>query len=190
MKIIVGLGNPEERFVGTRHNIGFDVIDRLSAETGISVNTSKFKALVGTGMIGGEKCILVKPQTYMNSSGDSVKLVVDFYKADPKKELIVIHDDIDLPVGHLRLRAKGSAGGHNGIKSVIANVGDEFYRIKIGVGAKPENMDLINHVLGHFPEEDWPVVKTAVVNAADAVKVTLTEGFSQAQNLYNGKPAL
>ncbi len=189
MKIIVGLGNPEDRFVGTRHNIGFDVIDRLSNDNNIAVNTAKFKALTGTGVIGGQKCILVKPQTYMNSSGESVRLVVDFYKIDPKEDLIVIHDDIDLALGQLRLRAKGSAGGHNGMKNIISHVGDEFYRIKIGVGAKPENMDLINYVLGHFPEEEWPIIKTSVVNAAEAVELTLSEGFSVAQNKFNTKNA-
>ncbi len=189
MKIIAGLGNPEDRFIGTRHNVGFDVIDRLSSDNNITVNTSKFKALVGTGVIGGEKCILVKPQTYMNSSGESIRLVVDFYKCDPKEDLIVIHDDIDLPVGHLRLRAKGSAGGHNGMKNIISHVGDEFYRIRVGVGAKPENMDLIDYVLGRFPEEEWAVIKEGVVNAAAAAELTLKEGFSAAQNKFNTKKA-
>ncbi len=187
MKIIVGLGNPEEKFTGTRHNIGFDVVDRLASDHGIAVNTRKHQALVGTGVIAGQKCVLVKPLTYMNLSGNSVRAVVDFYKCDPAKDVIIIHDDISLPVGQLRLRAKGSAGGHNGIKSVIANIGDEFYRIKFGVGEKPAQMDLANYVLGRFPESEWPRIKEGVLDAVKAVDVILSQGFHAAQNIFNQK---
>jgi PTH1 family peptidyl-tRNA hydrolase len=187
MKIIVGLGNPEDQYTGTRHNIGFDVIDRLAAEHGITVNSKKHKALVGSGVIGGQKCLLVKPQTYMNLSGDSVIEVVNFYKCDPAEDVIIIHDDISLPVGQLRLRAKGSAGGHNGLKSIIAHIGDAFYRIKFGVGEKPERMDLAAYVLGRFPESEWPAVKEGVTDAAKAVEMILSQDFSAAQNVYNKK---
>jgi PTH1 family peptidyl-tRNA hydrolase len=187
MKIIIGLGNPEDKYTGTRHNIGFDVIDRLAADHGISVSTKKHQALVGTGVIGGEKCVLVKPQTYMNLSGDSVIQVVHFYKCDPAEDLIIIHDDISLPVGQLRLRAKGSAGGHNGLKSIIAHVGDRFCRIKFGVGEKPEQMDLAAYVLGHFPESEWPEIRQGVLDAAGAVEMIITQGFGAAQNVYNKK---
>lgn len=189
MKIIVGLGNPEDRYTGTRHNIGFDVIDRLASDYGIAVNTRKHKALIGTGVIGGQKCVLAKPLTYMNLSGDSVRALVDFYKCDPTEDLIIIHDDISLPVGQLRLRAKGSAGGHNGIKSVIAHIGDAFYRIKFGVGEKPERMDLADYVLGRFPESEWQTVKDGVLDAKKAVETILTDGFSAAQNIFNQKIA-
>jgi PTH1 family peptidyl-tRNA hydrolase len=187
MKIIVGLGNPEEQYTGTRHNIGFDVIDRLASEHGIAVNTKKHKALVGSGVIGGQKCLLVKPQTYMNLSGDSVIEAVNFYKCDPAEDVIIIHDDISLPVGQLRLRAKGSAGGHNGLKSIIAHIGDSFYRIKFGVGEKPARMDLAAYVLGRFPESEWPVIKEGVAEAAAAVEMILSQGFPAAQNVFNKK---
>lgn len=187
MKIIVGLGNPEDKYIGTRHNIGFDVIDRLASDYHIAVNTRKHKALMGTGVIGGQKCVLVKPLTYMNLSGDSVRAVVDFYKCDPAQDVIIIHDDVSLPVGQLRLRAKGSAGGHNGMKSVIANIGDQFYRIKFGVGEKPEGMDLASYVLGHFPESEWPAIKEGVLDAAKAVEVILAQDFNAAQNIFNQK---
>lgn len=187
MKIIVGLGNPEEKYTGTRHNIGFDVIDRLASEHAIAVNTRKHKALVGTGVIGGQKCVLVKPLTYMNLSGDSVRAVVDFYKCDPAEDVIIIHDDISLPVGQLRLRAKGSAGGHNGIKSIIANIGNQFYRVKFGVGEKPGHMDLASYVLGRFPESEWPGIKEGVIDACNAVEMILTRGFAAAQNTFNQK---
>ena len=187
MKIVIGLGNPEDKYVGTRHNIGFDVIDRLAEENHIDVNVKKHKALIGSGVIGGQKVILAKPQTYMNLSGESVRALVDFYKLDPAEDIIIIHDDISLPVGQLRLRAKGSAGGHNGLKSIIAHCGDRFMRIKFGVGEKPEKMDLADYVLGHFPREEWPVIKEGVVDAAAAVTMILGEDFASAMNVYNQK---
>ena len=187
MKIIIGLGNPEDKYTGTRHNIGFDVIDRLAADHGISVSIRKHQALIGAGVIAGCKCVLVKPLTYMNLSGNSVRALVDFYKCDPTQDIIIIYDDINLPVGQLRLRAKGSAGGHNGIKSVIENIGDVFYRIRFGVGQKPAQMDLADYVLGRFLLNEWPRVKEGVIDAVKAVEVILGSGFNEAQNIFNQK---
>ena len=164
MKIIVGLGNPTKEYAGTRHNVGFSVIYNISDVYNIPVETKKHKALIGKGIIEGEKVILAMPQTYMNLSGESVRELMDYYKCD-LSDLIVIYDDISLDVGKLRIRAKGSAGGHNGIKSIISLLGsDKFPRIKIGVGAKPEGWDLADHVLGRFSDEDN---KTMTSSAAD-----------------------
>ena len=187
MVIVAGLGNPEDKYTGTRHNIGFDVIDRLASDFNISVNNKKHKGLTGTGVIGGQKVLLLKPLTYMNLSGESIAEAVDFYKVDPESELIIIHDDISLPEGQLRLRAKGSAGGHNGIKSIISHVGDKFYRIKFGVGEKPQGWDLADYVLGRFPQSQWPVIKEGVAEASKAVEMVLSQGFNAAQNVYNQK---
>ena len=143
MFIIAGLGNPTKEYEGTRHNVGFDVIDRLSEKYNIAVDTKKHRALIGKGMIAGQKVILAKPQTYMNLSGESIRSLLDYYKVDEEHELLVIYDDVSLGVGQLRIRAKGSAGGHNGIKNIIAHLGGQvFPRIKIGVGEKPPKYDL------------------------------------------------
>ena len=167
MYAIIGLGNPEKKYDKTRHNIGFDVIDELASQMGVQVNTKRHKALCGVGQIGSEKVILVKPQTYMNLSGESVRAVMDFYKLDPTKDIIVIADDISLPTGKIRIRAKGSAGGHNGLKSIIAHAGtDQFTRIKVGVGANQG--DLVKHVLGKFSKGERKIVDDAVRNAASA----------------------
>ncbi|MBQ4069523.1 MAG: aminoacyl-tRNA hydrolase [Lachnospiraceae bacterium] len=186
MYIIVGLGNPTSQYSGTRHNIGFDTIDRLASKMGIGVDTKKHKALIGKGVLGGEKVVLAKPQTYMNLSGESVRELIDFYKIDSKDELIVIYDDISLDVGKLRMRAKGSAGGHNGIKSIIAHTGSEvFKRVKIGVGNKPPRMDLADYVLGHFSKEERVIMDEALDKATDAIEVIISEGLSAATNKYN-----
>lgn len=154
MKIIVGLGNPTKEYAGTRHNVGFSVIYNISDAYNIPVETKKHKALIGKGIIEGEKVILAMPQTYMNLSGESVRELMDYYKCD-LSDLIVIYDDISLDVGKLRIRAKGSAGGHNGIKNIIAQLGtQEFTRIKIGVGEKPAKMDLADYVLGRFSKRN------------------------------------
>ena len=151
MYVIVGLGNPDKKYEHTRHNIGFDVIDALADKYNISVTDKKHKALCGSGVIEGMKVLLVKPQTYMNLSGESVAEVMNFYKLDPDEEMIVIFDDISLEPGRIRIRKKGSAGGHNGIKSIIAMTGTQgFSRIKVGVGEKPQGWDLADHVLGRF----------------------------------------
>ena len=188
MKIIVGLGNPTSEYQGTRHNIGFSVIDRLSDEYRISVSERKFKGLCGRGMIGADKVLLVKPQTYMNLSGESVVEALHYYKCDPEEDLIVIYDDIDLDVGRLRVRGKGSAGGHNGMKNIIAHIGTEtFARIRVGVGAKPPKMDLADYVLGHFHAEEMEAIEEGRKLACDAAAVILSDGVEAAMNRYNAE---
>ena len=188
MYIVAGLGNPTKKYENTRHNIGFDVIQCLADQYNISMNTKKFKGLCGMGMIEGVKVLLLQPQTFMNLSGNSIREAVDFYKCDTKDELIVVYDDIDLEPGSLRIRKKGSAGGHNGMKDIIAHLGtQEFLRIRVGVGGKPEGQDLVNHVLGHFSQEDRKVVEEAVHSAADAVKLMVQGQADAAMNQYNKK---
>ena len=187
MFIIAGLGNPTLQYEGTRHNVGFDVIDMLADRYNISVDGRKGRALIGKGMIGGQKVLLVKPQTYMNLSGESVRAAADFYKVDPE-DILVIYDDISLEPGQLRLRGKGSAGGHNGIKNIIAHLGtQEFPRIKVGVGDKPKGMDLADYVLGHFSKEDQAKMDEAFKDAADAAEMILDKGMDAAMNHYNMK---
>ena len=155
MYVIVGLGNPGDKYARTRHNVGFDVIDLLAEQNGISVTERKHKALIGKGRIAGQAVILVKPQTFMNLSGESVGDILHFYKLDPAQDLIVISDDVALDPGALRIRKKGSAGGHNGLKNIIAHCHtEEFMRVRIGVGKLPPNGDMIAHVLGRFAPED------------------------------------
>ena len=188
MYIIVGLGNPDRQYQNTRHNVGFDVIDAIADKNHITVGERKHKALIGKGFVGGEKVVLVKPQTYMNLSGESVREVIDFYKIDAKSELIVISDDISLDVGQIRIRKKGSAGGHNGLKNIILHLGhDEFHRVKMGVGAKPEGYDLVDYVLGHFPKEEREIMDESAGRAADAVEMMITDGADEAMNQYNKK---
>ncbi|WP_167958589.1 aminoacyl-tRNA hydrolase [Anaerosporobacter faecicola] len=188
MYIIVGLGNPTREYTATRHNIGFDAITRLADEYDIVLDQKKHKALCGSGYMGGQKVLLAQPQTYMNLSGESVRELVDFYKIDPTTELIIIYDDISLEVGQLRIRKKGSAGGHNGIKSIIAHLGtQEFLRIKVGVGNKPDNWDLADYVLGRFPSEEQPIIREALGHAAKACECIITEDVASAMNLYNKK---
>ena len=188
MYIIVGLGNPTSKYDGTRHNIGFKVIDEIGEKYNISIDIKKHKALIGKGVIEGEKVVLVKPQTYMNLSGESLREVVDFYKIDEEEQLIVIYDDISLDVGQLRLRKKGSAGGHNGIKSIVQHLGTQvFPRIKVGVGDKPAHMDLADHVLGHFSKDEQPQVEEGCKNSVEAVVDILKEGMDYAMNQWNGK---
>jgi PTH1 family peptidyl-tRNA hydrolase len=162
MHIIIGLGNPTREYQATRHNIGFDVITRISDDYRIPLDIKKHKAICGKGYIEGEKVVLAQPQTYMNLSGESVRELVDFYKVNPE-EVIIIYDDISLAVGQLRLRAKGSAGGHNGIKSIISHLGtQEFPRIKVGVGDKPKGWDLADYVLSRFNDEEQPRIREAI----------------------------
>ncbi|MCM1090119.1 MAG: aminoacyl-tRNA hydrolase [Butyrivibrio sp.] len=188
MYIIVGLGNPREEFQNTRHNIGFDVIDRLAEEEGISVLDKKHKALIGKGYVGGQKCILAKPQTFMNNSGESVRELIDYYKVDETQELIVISDDICLDVGQIRLRKKGSAGGHNGLKNIISHLGHgDFMRVKMGVGEKPKGWDLVDYVLGHFSAEERKVMDEAVVRAVGAIRMMVAGEVDAAMNQYNTK---
>lgn len=187
MYIIAGLGNPGSKYDNTRHNAGFKTIDALMKKHGIALNEKKHKAEFGKGIIEGEKVILVKPQTYMNLSGDSLREIADYYKIDEKTELIVIYDDISLAPGQLRIRKKGSAGGHNGIKSIIANFGhDVFPRVKVGVGEKPEGYDLADYVLGRFSKEDAVIMDESFSRAADAVATIIAEGPDVAMNKFNG----
>ena len=189
MYIIVGLGNPTKEYQNTRHNIGFDVIDKLADRFSITVLEKKHKALIGKGVINGVKVILAKPQTYMNLSGESVRELIDYYKIDEETQLIVIYDDISLDVGQLRIRKKGSAGGHNGIKSIIQHLGhDIFLRIKMGVGEKPSGYDLADYVLGHFKKEERVVMDESALTATKAVELMIVDEVSEAMNLYNKKP--
>ncbi|MDE6388259.1 MAG: aminoacyl-tRNA hydrolase [Lachnospiraceae bacterium] len=188
MYIIVGLGNPDRQYQNTRHNIGFDVVDVIASKNNIAVGERKHKALIGKGFVGGEKVVLVKPQTYMNLSGESVREVIDFYKIDEKSELIVISDDVSLDVGQIRIRKKGSAGGHNGLKNIILHLGhDEFQRVKMGVGEKPRGYDLADYVLGHFTKEEREIMDESAKRAADAVGIMITDSADAAMNLYNKK---
>lgn len=188
MYVIVGLGNPDKKYENTRHNIGFDVIDALSNKYNIPVKEKKFKALCGSGVIEGVKVLLVKPQTYMNLSGESIAEVLNFYKLDPETEMMVIYDDISLAPGNIRIRKKGSAGGHNGIKSIIAHAGTQvFPRIKVGVGEKPKGWDLADYVLGHFSDKEREYVNDAVKEAMDATIYMIQDDVDRAMNLYNAK---
>ena len=186
MYIIVGLGNPKKEYENTSHNIGFMAIDEIAERCNISVIESKHKALIGKGYLAGQKVILAKPLTFMNLSGESVRQIIDYYKVDEESELIVLYDDISLEPGKLRLRKKGSAGGHNGIKNIIAHLGhDRFMRVKIGVGEKPKGYDLADYVLGHFSKEEKPIIDEALKKAADAVETMITEGIDAGMNKYN-----
>mgnify|MGYP001184750061 FL=1 len=188
MFLIVGLGNPTKQYEKTRHNIGFDVMDALADKYNISISENKHKALCGKGVIEGMKVVLAKPQTYMNLSGESVAELVNYYKIDEEHELLVIYDDISLDVGQLRIRKKGSAGGHNGIKNIIANLGtDVFPRIKIGVGEKPKKYDLADYVLGHFSKEDRELMEDGYDRADHAVGMILNGEIEAAMNQYNRK---
>ena len=188
MFIIAGLGNPDEKYQGTRHNVGFDVVDRLAEKYQIAVDTKKHRALIGKGVIEGQKVLLAKPQTYMNLSGESIRSLVEYYKIDPEEELLVIYDDISLEVGQLRIRRKGSAGGHNGIKNIIAQLGtDTFQRIKVGVGEKPKGYDLAAYVLGHFHGEDLELMEEGYEKAISATEEILKGEIDAAMNEYNRK---
>ncbi|MBE5899174.1 MAG: aminoacyl-tRNA hydrolase [Lachnospiraceae bacterium] len=187
MRIIVGLGNPTLKYSKTRHNVGFETIDVLSKKHKIKVKKNQFKALIGEGFINDEKVILVKPMTYMNNSGVAVKEIVDYYKVNPNEDLIVISDDLNLDVGVLRLRSKGSAGGHNGLKSIIKCVGTEsFDRVRIGVGKVPANRDVITHVLSRFGKEDRKIVKESFIVSAQAIECVITDGMEKAMSKFNG----
>ncbi len=188
MYLIVGLGNPTKQYEKTRHNIGFDVIDALADKYNISVTEKKHKALCGRGAIEGMKVVLAKPQTFMNLSGESVVELLNYYKMDEESEMIVIYDDISLAPGNIRIRKKGSAGGHNGIKNIIALTGTQnFLRIKVGVGEKPKGWDLADYVLGRFSEEDRNLVEDAIKDAMDACVLMLQDEVDEAMNRHNSK---
>lgn len=187
MYIIAGLGNPGSAYAGTRHNMGFDVIDRLVEKYRIPQGGTKFHSMCGTGMIGSEKVLLMKPLTYMNLSGTAVSEAVHFYKTDPKTNLIVISDDVDLAPGRVRIRKSGSAGGQNGLKNIIQCLGtEEFTRIRVGTGAKPEGWDLADWVLSRPSADDRKLIDDAQDRAAKAAAVIVTDSVDKAMNLYNG----
>lgn len=184
--LIVCLGNPGKQYENTRHNIGFMTADELERREGVKVNKLKYRALTGEMKLGGERVLVMKPQTYMNLSGEAVKLAGAFYKIPPER-VIVISDDVSLPLGKLRIRANGSAGGHNGLKNIIAHLGtDAFPRIKVGVGAPshPEH-EMVDWVIGNFTPAEKKVVAEAVGRAADAIACLIEKGVSEAQNKFN-----
>ena len=188
MYIVVGLGNPGREYNMTRHNIGFEVIDYMGAVNHVKINKINFKAIYGETNIGGEKVILLKPQTYMNLSGDSVREICSFFKVEPEK-VIVVCDDIALETGRIRIRAKGGAGGHNGLKSIIYNLkSEEFTRIRMGVGSpKTDQWDLADFVLAKFTKDDIPVMETAIKKASDAISDIIKTDVQYAMNKYNAK---
>ncbi len=186
MYLIAGLGNPGREYEMTRHNIGFHVIDRMSDLYRVKVNKLKFKSLHGTCTIGGEKVILVKPQTYMNLSGEAIREFASFYKLTPE-QIIIIHDDVSLAPGRMRIRAKGSAGGHNGLKSIIYNLSsDEFVRIKIGVGApEHKDYDLADYVLGRFTKDEIPLFEEIIDKTVKACETIIEQDVITAMNKFN-----
>ena len=187
MYIIVGLGNPSKQYEGTRHNAGFMTLDVLADRYNIDISEKKHKALCGKGVIEGNKVVLLKPQTFMNLSGESVRAAADFYKVAPE-EIIVIYDDISLEPGQLRVRKKGSAGGHNGMKNIIAHLGtQDFPRIRVGVGEKPAGMDLADYVLGRFSKGERELLEEAFKEVARAAVAILCDGIESAMNQFNGK---
>ena len=187
MYLIAGLGNPSKNYEGTRHKIGFTMIDAIGEKFGIDVTTKKHKALVGRGIIDGMRVILAKPQTYMNLSGESIREIADFYKIEPEN-IIIIYDDISLDVGRLRIRKKGSAGGHNGIKNIIAHLGtQEFPRIKVGIGNKPEGWDLADYVLSKYSKAEQEALKEASDDVIGAVRLMIMDDIDAAMNRYNAK---
>lgn len=185
MYLIVGLGNPEADYDKTRHNMGFHVINSLAKQYDIEMSRNNFEGIYGTGIIEGEKAILVKPQTYMNSSGECIIQYKNFYKIEIDK-IIVVYDDIDLEPGEIRIRRKGSPGSHNGMKSVVHFLNsDEFPRVRVGIGKPHEGMDLIEHVIGAVPEEEWGLLDEGVSKAKSAVVQIIKSGIESAMNLYN-----
>ncbi|MCU4992309.1 aminoacyl-tRNA hydrolase [Bacillus cereus] len=185
MKLIVGLGNPGREYELTRHNIGFMAIDELAKRWNISLNEQKFRGVFGAGFVNGEKVILLKPLTYMNLSGESIRPLMDYYKIDVE-DFVVLYDDLDIPVGKLRLRMKGSAGGHNGVKSTISHLGtQEFQRIRMGIDRPKNGMKVVDYVLGRFTSEEIPDVNHSIEKAADACEEWLNKPFLQIMNTFN-----
>ena len=187
MYVIAGLGNPGKNYEKTRHNMGFQALDRIADKTGIPVKRLKHKALIGDGRISGERVLLVKPQTYMNNSGQSLGEILRYYDIEPE-HLIVIYDDIDLEPGQIRIRRKGSAGSHNGMKSIISCLGNgTFTRVRIGIGSKPEGWDLADYVLSRPAAEERVLIDEAVKRAADAIEMIVSGEPEKAMSLYNNK---
>lgn len=187
MFVVIGLGNPGKEYASTRHNVGFDAIDIIARRNNITLNKIKFKSVYGEGNIGNEKVLLVKPQTFMNNSGITVREIFQFYKV-PIENIIIIVDDIDIDFASVRIKMKGSAGSHNGLKSIIYHLqNDQFPRIKIGIGKKYPNQDLADFVLSRFSKEDRQVIEESILTAAEAVDVIIGEGIINAMNKYNIK---
>lgn len=187
MFVIVGLGNPGKDYTNTRHNIGFDTIDLLAKRNSININKIKFKSVYGEGTIGSEKVLLVKPQTYMNNSGVTVRDIYNFYKV-PIENVIIIVDDIDIDFSRVRIKGKGSAGSHNGLKSIIQLLGrDDFPRVKIGIGSKKENQDLANFVLSRFSKDEREIIEGSILTAAESVEIIIKHSLDQAMNEFNTK---
>ena len=188
MYIIVGLGNPGLKYAKTKHNMGFMAVDLLASKYRIDLTKRMGQAYCGQGIIEGEKVLLVKPQTYMNLSGESVAALVNFYKIDISSELIVIYDDVSLEPGNIRVRSKGSAGGHNGMKNIIKLTGTEdFIRVRIGIGATPEQVDLVSYVLMPFEKEVIPLIEEGIERAAEATVGIIRDGVDTTMNSYNRK---
>ena len=183
MYLIVGLGNPEEDYSNTRHNMGFDAVNKIAKEYNIEINKKKFKGLYGIGQIEEEKVILLKPQTYMNISGESLKEIVDFYKIE-NNNIIVIYDDMDIDLGIIKIRKKGNPGSHNGMKSVVKYLGTEFPRIRVGIG-KPDDDDFIKYVIGPIPEEEKEILDKSTSLAKDAAIAIIKQGVDNAMNKFN-----
>ena len=188
MKLIVGLGNPGKKYEKTRHNLGFMAIDKIADKLKITDFKEKFSGLVAETNYDGEKVFLLKPQTFMNLSGDSIIQILNFYKIDPEKDMLVIYDDMSLPLGKLRIREKGSAGGHNGIKSIISHVGQNFLRVKFGIGASGGKDKTVDFVLGNFSKDDEKLIEESLLNISDlAVKFINDEKVETIMQLYNKK---
>lgn len=185
MYLIVGLGNPESEYANTRHNMGFNTINEIAKKNNITVTKNKFKGLYETGIIEGKKVILLKPQTYMNLSGESIKEIVDFYNIKPE-EIIVIYDDIDIEKGKIKIRKKGGPGSHNGMKSVIQELNStEFGRIRVGIGKPQFKNDMINYVIGSIPKEEQEILQQGVKKAVEAIEEILKNGIDIAMNKFN-----
>jgi peptidyl-tRNA hydrolase, PTH1 family len=187
MKLIVGLGNPGRQYEETRHNVGFKVIDELSDQLHIPLDKAKFNGVFGQGMVNGEKVLLLKPLTYMNLSGESIRPLMDYYDI-LVEDILVVYDELDLPVGKIRLREKGSAGGHNGMKSIIQHLGtQEFKRIRIGINRPTNSMKIADYVLGRFPAEELQDIKDAIQKSAEAAEKWVSTSFLQVMNEFNAK---
>ncbi|MDY5305505.1 aminoacyl-tRNA hydrolase [Fusobacterium gastrosuis] len=185
MKVVIGLGNPGKEYVSTRHNIGFMAVDKMREKYGLDEKV-KFQALISEKVIKGEKIIFLKPQTFMNLSGNSVIEIINFYKLDPKEDIIVVYDDMDLPFGQLRVKDKGSSGGHNGIKSIISHIGDNFIRIKCGIGSKKS--DAVEHVLGKFNQTEQKELDEMLTEILKCIEdIISVQNLSQVMQIYNKK---
>ena len=185
--LVVGLGNPGAQYATTRHNAGFLAVDRIAERLSVRVDRVRFRALTGEGTLAGVRVLFLKPQTFMNLSGESVREAAAYYHIPPEN-IVVLYDDVCLPVGRLRVRAKGSDGGHNGMKSIIARLGtEEFPRVRIGIGEKPSGWDLADYVLGRFPAEEEPLMREALADAARACELFVMDELSAAMNLFNKK---